>query len=119
MSVRTSFIGIVAVGALITALVAGLVQAHESSPPSLGDTIEVSPSSAVVDGRTGTVSPAPGSSSAPVSEPSAPTTAGGDAVPPPPVPPGDDDGSYDDDGSRGDDGQSGDNDRDDDDRDDG
>ncbi|GAA0551185.1 hypothetical protein [Actinomadura livida] len=111
MSVRTSFIGIVAVGALITALVAGLVQAHESSPPSLGDTIEVSPSSAVLDGRTGTESPAPGSSSSP--KPSAPTTAGGDAVPPPPVPPGDDDGSNEDDGPRSDD------DRDDDDRDDG
>lgn len=41
MSARTLLVAIAAVGLLMMGLTAGLVQAHQAAPPSLGDAIEV------------------------------------------------------------------------------
>ncbi|TDC47696.1 hypothetical protein E1281_25815 [Actinomadura sp. KC345] len=100
MSVRTSFIGIGVAGTLVIGLVAGLARAHENSPPSLGNTIEVTTSPSTGGGEPrGTpdspgataASPDRGSSSPGPAGPSASATAGGRAVAPPPVAPDDDD----------------------------
>lgn len=106
MSVRTSFIGIGVAGALVAGLVAGLARAHETAPPSLGDTIEVSSSPPAgneaprtaggPDGGTG-ASPAPGSPSSPANTSDTAITGGRAVAPPPVAPDDDDDGPYGDD----------------------
>ncbi|MEV5831725.1 hypothetical protein AB0L25_39795 [Spirillospora sp. NPDC052242] len=97
VSVRRWCVGVAVGGVLLVAAVVGVVQARESTPPSLGGTIEVSES----PGTNGPgPSGAPGASPGGGASPAPSGGPGGRAVSPPPVQPGDDDN---DDGAYGDD----------------
>ncbi|MFV2179400.1 hypothetical protein ACFHW2_07490 [Actinomadura sp. LOL_016] len=118
VSVRRWCIGISVAAVLVIAAGVGILRAQESTPPSLGGTIEVSrspagsggggtpggrdasgPPSAPASGPPASGAPAPGATG-PGASPVPTGTQGGRAVSPPPVGNGDDD---DDDGRYGDD----------------